>query len=647
MSFQRSLFEQEISQNWTPPIELRHLPNGVNAIDLETRDPLLLTHGPGWCFGKSGGEILGISIANDEWCDYIPIAHQGTLCPITPENVFNWLRDELKNDKVHLANHNISYDLGWLSTKNIKPAGKIFDTATAAPLIDENRNSYSLDALGKDYVGESKAKEWHEARRALGLPKNTPHSKIVCRLQELPAFMVAPYAIQDAVLARKLWFKLEPLLEKENLWQIFDLETRLIPVLLAMRKQGVRIDVDGAEKLQKTFDKQLKEKQKQIKDLVGFDVQIWAADSIAKAFDKLGIEYKKSGYITELGKPSFKAAFLEQHPHQLCKLIIESRKLEKVKGTFLEGHVLSHIVNGRIHAEFSPLRRSNDEGEHKGGAVTGRFSSSNPNLQNLPSDRSDAELAELIRGVFLPDVGAEWGSCDYMSQEPRLLTHFAYISGIKSILPFYNAFHANPRLRFHQLSADISGLRLRIAKDLMLGRIYGMGNCKTAKMYLKLPTKMIPSRHDPDKLIEIAGEEAMKIINQFDEKLSFAKEMNELCTRKAEKRNWIRTILGRIRHFQCEAHPKGAFPYKSLNCLIQGSASDCLKQAMVNLFEMDGVVPLVTVHDELGLNLYSREDALKYKQRMIEAVKLCIPTECDLEIGRSWGESGSSRKVTL
>lgn len=645
MSFQPSLFQVS---SWTPPIELPRIPEGEVFIDLECYDPQIEHFGPGWCF-PNGGEIIGIAIATDTWADYFPIAHRGTLSPFAPETVYRWLNDELQNPKISLGGHNIGgYDQGWLRRVKVRPTGKIIDTSIAAPLIDENRNNYSLEALLKDYCGTGKDKtQWPEARRALGLPKNTPHSKIVTRLREMPAQYAAEYAIQDAKGAKQLWNIQKKLIVSGDLEQIFDLETRLIPVLLDMKERGVRVGVRAAELLNVEFQKQLDSINAQMKAIAGIEVQIWAADSISKAFDKIGIEYKKTGYITELGKPSFKAAWLEKHEHQLPKLIVKARRLEKAKDTFLEGHILSHLVNGKIHANFNALRRSNEEGERKGGAVTGRFSSSDPNLQNLPSDRSDPEMAVIIRSLFLPWEGDEWASIDYSGQEPRVMTHFCYVAGIKSVKPMWDAFHENPTMKFHKLGAKLTGLRERVAKDVTLGTMYGMGGAKLCKTYLGLPTKMIESRNEPGKMIEVAGEEGQKIMDEYHKALPFVREINQLCTRKAEQRGWIRTILGRIRHFKTDNYPQGAFAYKALNCLVQGSSADMMKKAMIDLHEQLGVVPLVTVHDELGLSCKTRDLVKQYREVMLNAVKISIPMHADAELGNSWGQSGSKDKIAL
>lgn len=604
---------------------------------------MLKTHGPSWCF-KGKGKILGTALAWGEHLEqedhraYFDTGHQG-FAPFSPEHTFDWLRDQAKRPELTWYMHHAQYDKGWLTRHNVRFAGKVICTATAMPLIDENRRSYALDDIAQDLLGERKDHSmFREMGRSLGLPKSASMTTIKSRLMELPAHMVGPYAEQDAALPRKLWAKMKPMIDRENLWEIFELESELIDVLIAMRAQGVRVDMEVAYQTSQTFGAQIKQMQYEMHQMAHRDVQVWASESLVQAFESQGLPLPAARSAT--GEVSFRGEWLEKHEHPFCRLVAKTRKMDKAKNTFIDGYILAHAVNGRIHATFSPLRRSTDEGEHAGGAVTGRFSSSDPNLQNLPSDRSDAELAELVRGFFLPNEGDPlWGSVDWSSQEPRLMVHFCHIAGYKTrqaVKPMFDAYWANPRMKFHQMGADITGLRLRVAKDVTLGKMYGMGGAKLCKTYLHLPTKWLERN---GKKFEVAGEEGQKVMDQYDAKLPFVRGIAELCTKKAETRGWIRTILGRVRHFQSASHPDGAFPYKALNCLIQGSAADMMKKAMVLMFRQ-GIVPLATVHDELGLSLQNAEQAQERKQIMIDAVPLTIPVEADVELGVSWGASG-------
>lgn len=622
--YQDSLFQVG---GWVAPQSYPKL-HGTVALDFETHDPLLETHGPGWCF-PNGGHILGAAVSGVEengkpWSGYWSFAHASGNLP--KEHVMGWLGDELDNPNLTVLAHNAPYELGWLRHEGIRPRAKFLDTGVAAPLIDENRLSYQLDSLGKDWLGVGKDLSlFQECKRALGLNPRCAVKEVKKRLRLLPAHLVGPYAEQDAVLTRRLWLeKCVPQMDKEELWDIFNLETRLQAVLVDMRARGVKVNVARAEQASAEMALQLKELKAQMRRIAGQDIEVWSAESVAKALDKLSIKYPK----TPAGAPSFRAGWLEEHEHPLPKLIVKTRQVDKAKNTFIDGAILGHAVKGRIHGVFSPLR--SDEG----GAVTGRFSSSNPNLQNLPS--RDEIMAALIRGLFEPEDGQQWAAVDYSSQEPRLAVHFANIARVKGVEPFVKGYLENPDLDFHSYGAEITGLARKSAKNITLGIMYGMGGAKLC-VQLGLPTKWIDvGRNGAKKMIEVAGDEGQAIIDRYNKYMPFVKALSELATRKAEQRGWIRTLLGRMRHFESKDHPKGAYPYKALNCLIQGSAADMLKKAMCDLHDA-GIVPLVTVHDELGLSVDGPAQAKKHKLIMIDAVKLSLPVTADIEIGATWG----------
>jgi DNA polymerase I-like protein with 3'-5' exonuclease and polymerase domains len=268
--------------------------------------------------------------------------------------------------------------------------------------------------------------------------------------------------------------------------------------------------------------------------------------------------------------------------------------------------------------------------------VTGRFSSSNPNLQNLLSRQE--EMASDIRGLYLPEEEDSWGAVDFASQEPRLAVHFASRAGVSGVRPFLEAYRENPNLDFHQKGAEITSLKRKTAKNLTLGKMYGMGGAKMCHS-LGLPTIWVEKRNG--EKVEVAGPEGQAIMDQYDLYMPFIKGLSEMCVRKAEARGVIRTLLGRKRHFTSQERApgddrRGAFPYKALNCLIQGSAADMTKKAMVDLHKQ-GARLLVTVHDEVGLSCRSKEQALRYKEIMVSCVQLDVPVTADLEYGPNWG----------
>ncbi len=328
---------------------------------------------------------------------------------------------------------------------------------------------------------------------------------------------------------------------------------------------------------------------------------------------------------------------------------------------FTRAYVLEHAVDGKIHAQFDPLKAEREGESSTKGAVSGRFSSSNPNLQNLPArdetiliplndcptqflEFAGKTAMQLIRGLFEPRHGQQWAAVDFSSQEPRLTVHFASLIKARGVEKFVQEYIKNPDLDFHRLGSELlfgpslAKKMRKIAKNITLGIMYGMGGAKLCRS-INLPTQWIViTKNGFERQLEVAGEEGQKILNSYDEVLPFVKILSKTCQERAESRHWIRTLLGRVIHFQSEQYPHGSYVYKALNRLIQGSAADMLKQAMVDLYDT-GEIPLVTVHDELGLSVDDGAHASRLKLVMTKSVKLQVPVTADIEIGPTWGES--------
>ena len=195
----------------------------------------------------------------------------------------------------------------------------------------------------------------------------------------------------------------------EEISSIFELETELFPCLVDMRFLGVRVDVTAAHQLKKELTKKEESLLHQVKKETGIDTQIWAARSIAQVFEKLNLPFDRT---EKTSAPSFTKNFLQNHPHPLVKQIAQAREINKAHTTFIDT-ILKHQHKGRIHADINQLRSDN------GGTVTGRFSYSNPNLQQIPA--RNKELGPMIRSLFIPEEGHTWGCFDYSQQEPRLV----------------------------------------------------------------------------------------------------------------------------------------------------------------------------------------------------------------------------------
>jgi DNA polymerase I-like protein with 3'-5' exonuclease and polymerase domains len=255
------------------------------AIDLETKDPNLMTMGAGWARGD--GHIIGIAVAveGDQW--YFPIRHE--FGPnFDPKMTLRWIQDVVSVDRNYIF-HNAPYDVGWLLREGVQVRGRIIDTMVVAPLLDENRFSYALNALGRDYLSDRKSEvHLREAAASFGV---NPKSE----MYKLPAAHVGAYAEQDAALTLRLWRHFEPLIIQEDIGDIVDLELRITPIIIAMRMQGVNVDLDKAERVKQDLLKREAALVKEVKRITGVEVDIWAAESVAKAFDKLGLPLPQNG----------------------------------------------------------------------------------------------------------------------------------------------------------------------------------------------------------------------------------------------------------------------------------------------------------------------------------------------------------------
>ena len=608
---------------WSAPSDYRDLSEAKEiAIDLETRDDGITKGiGAGWATGA--GEIIGFAVATEGWQGYYPFGHFGGG-NLIKEQVMRYMHDvcSLPCTKIF---HNAQYDVGWLQAYGIDVKGEIIDTMVAGALIDENRYTYKLNALAKDYIGELKAEtDLIEAAKAHGVdPK--------MEMWKLPAEHVGYYAEQDARLTYLLWQRFKHEIRQQNLETIWELEKNLLPILIKMRKQGIRVNVEKAEQLQMDFSKKEKVLLSKIKKLVGKDVDIWAARQIGFAFDKLGIDSPKT---PKTGEPSFTQNWLMNSKQEISKLIVEAREINKFHNTFLNS-IMKYEHKGRIHGEINQLRSDS------GGTVSGRLSMSNPNLQQLPARNKD--FGPLIRGLFLPEQDHKWGSFDYSQQEPRLVVHYAAsigegYEGSQELVEAYT----NADADFHQTVADLVGIDRKQAKTIGLGLMYGMGKNKLANM------------------LGVSFDEAKELINKYNKRAPFVKMLSDRCMHKANSEGVIRTKLGRKCRFEMwepkdfgvhtperfenasakygSSNIKRAFTYKALNRLIQGSAADQTKQAVVECHK-NGFTPILQIHDELCFNIKNDEDVDKIKGVMESCVKLKVPSVVDVAIGKDFGEA--------
>ena len=634
----------EAQKEWICPENFPNLKGYSHvAIDLETKDPDLKSMGSGAIRGN--GQIVGIAVAVEGWSAYYPIAHEGGG-NLEKEKVMAWIKEVCSAPNIKLF-HNAMYDVCWLRAAGVEIKGQIVDTMVMASLIDENRLWYSLNSVAFDYLGKTKNEAaLNEAAQSWGIdPKS--------EMYKLPAMYVGSYAEKDAELTLELFKVLTKEIEFQKIQPIFKLETDLFPCLIDMKFKGVRVDIDQANKLKQQLLSQEQGILIEIKKQTGIEPQIWAARSISKVFDKLDLHYERTEKSLA---PSFTKNFLQEHKHPIVQMIAKAREINKAHTTFIDT-ILRFEHKGRIHADINPIRSD------QGGTVTGRFSYANPNLQQIPA--RNKELGPLIRSLFIPEEGHKWGCFDYSQQEPRLVVHYAaeiepicFDEAVENIVERFNSNNVD----FHKTVADMAGISRTQAKTINLGLFYGMGKAKL-QAELGLSTKA----------------EAENLFNQYHDNVPFVKELMTFTSRLANQNGYIKTLLGRkcrfdkweidefrmgvmstpmtkeeatqkfidrwlakypqadVERLKQDPKIKRCFTYKALNKLIQGSAADMTKQAMLNLYK-EGIVPHIQIHDELDISVIDDIQAKKIIDIMENAVQLAIPNKVDYESGNSWGD---------
>ena len=621
------------------------------AIDIESKDPNLKELGPGCRRGDS--YILGVSIATNDKSWYFTLKHleEDLKTPhkdnIDNEKFFKWLID--LNDKEFLL-ANCMYDLDHFQYRGFIPTGKILDVQIAEPLINENAATYSLDSLAEKYLGLHKEKEdteiWCKDRKLKG-----DHRQY---LWMMPPELVGRYAKADAELTYKVFEKQWPIIVEQELVDVFNLECDLIPMLLQMKRVGVRFDVNKRAVLDKQYFNKIQINQQSINDIAGMEVNTNAAASIALAFDKLGYGYE----FTDKGAPCFDADHLTLYGNSLSSLILEGRHLRKTYTTYISG-MEKFIVKGRIHPDFNALR--SDEY----GTVTGRLSGSKPNLQNQPKPEDDKEnsIGKDIRSLFLPEENCSWVKMDYCQEEMVLFAHFAMGGGAEQLREMYRN---DPKADMYKIFAALA-LRKKVEevtkedrklfKTISLGVLYGMGTDKLGRKLGLITEDQVSAEitkqywdnkfSNQSSFFKIDDRhmsymrqyiKAWEIMHEMHCKLPCLKETTKKCSETMQKRGYVKTILGRRRRLD-------DFYYRAFNSVDQGSGGDIMKKGMVDCYKagiFNVLLPHLTCHDELDVSIPETKEGIEAAREMKHIMEHCIelkvPLRVNVEKGKNWGE---------
>lgn len=613
------------------------------AYDVESRENDF-EHGAGWARGC--GYVVGVSVAaqfSDGHIEaaYFPVAHdvQKEL-NLDPEVTKRYLNRVL-GTTIPKFGANLQYDLGWLREFGVFPKGDHFDVQFAEALLCPNELK-ALDVLGRKYVNEAKATDLLYEWQAQCFPK-TPKTKLRKHIWQSPVTLVGHYAEQDAILPLKIIEKQWPLLMQNGLIDVYMMECGLIPLLTQMREKGITVDMPKTLEFRDWLMGDMEQGKAKLHHIVGKEINYDSSNEIAAYCDTVGIKYPR----TAAGAPSIQNKWLKEQNGEVFNIIKDLREKSKIVSTFIDGYFLGASVNSKIHATFHPLK---GEG---GGTITGRFSSSDPNLQNVPAR---SELGQRLRELIIPDAGHEtmWVG-DYSQIEYLNLAHFAVGKGAEEVRQQYRDF---PETDYHtftqQLVKEMAGMDIprKFIKNINFGLLYGMS----------LPTLAA--------ILGISMKEAKPLFAAYHNGAPYVQATMNAVALEAEQNGFIRTIMGRKAYFDLYepldwSSDAVALPYdealmrygamitraglfKAINYKLQGSAADCMKKAMWDgmrsgVFDITGV-PRLTVHDELVFSVERKtkavEEAFKEFVNIAQTgLPYSVPIRFEAGYGGTWGEA--------
>jgi DNA polymerase-1 len=650
------------------------------SLDLESKDPSITAGtGPGW---RRDAFIcgFGLAVANNEtgrpeFSEYYPIRHLDG--PNLDENrTLEWLQDELAFYDGEIVGANLLYDADGLQYRKVTaPLAKWRDVQWAEALIDENAFNYYLQRLSVKYAGRGKAKDELEALYGSGYKE---------RMNEIHPGHMRTYGVGDVELPLEILPQQYKELERQNLRAVFDLETRLLPILLYMRYKGQPVDLKAAESLHDTFKQKRAEALKQANYVLGkrsFELTIenfGKPKVIAGALDHIGAVYPRT---PKTGQPSVTDEWLEAMEHPFGKLLAAANKYDKALETFVNGYVSDYAINGRVHCEFHPLKSVNRHGKSNG-TVAGRFSAVNPNLQNIPV--RDNEIGPLCRAMFVPEPGMAFFSGDYSQIEYREIVHAAVIRArvprekapklwgqkngddiwlrLQSAFDTQRAYITDPSTDFHTMMAKMTGLERKYAKSVNFAVAFVMG--------LQSFAETLGWIGEDGKPLQ----KAIDTLNAYHNRVPFVKAVGQAMTYEAQEHGYTTSLLGRRAHYdlweprfrdgetaRAKALPleqakaeygdklKRSMVHAALNRYTQMGGADLMKTTMVNVWEsgiLDNPSELIvslTVHDELdgsvGESPRAKEKLHELQDIMQNAIELTVPTVTEFKTGHNWAET--------
>lgn len=594
------------------------------AVDTET-DGLGYTNRP-----------VGIAISTPDDRDwYMRWGHEegGNNCSL--DEVRRWAAVELTRQHQIKWMHHAAFDMRMLAYENIgglqdnhHALGPVLDTLVMANLLNELEASFSLDALGTKYTGQGKTNDdalWEYCSDHFGgKATRRQQGKNIWRAH---GDVVEPYAKGDTRATLVLALKLHEMVKEQDLTDVLDLETALVPIVLRMHLVGVRLDLVACD----DFTHRMEFECAKVLDWwdgISGGASITSVPQLARLFDKWGLRYD----TTEKGNPSITKELLADLKNELegderqviPDRILHYRHCDKFRGTYLDAYTRLADEDAVLHAQFHQVKGS------YGGTVSGRFSSSDPNLQNVPA--RDKVLAPLVRGLFVPYYDSmDWVKADYSQIEYRFLAHYAATLGMTKLA---QAYEDDPNIDFHQQCSDLSGIERTPAKTLNFATVYGAGSGKVASQ------------------LRCSDTAAREFLEQYEAKLPDVKRTYRRVMKIANTRGWIKTWGGRRQRFKKSKGRGFMRTHKALNSLLQGSAADLMKRAMVKVdkvIDWKTMLMHLTVHDELDFSK-AKGDAgdamLRDVREVMQDFDLTdggrleiprVPIKVDIEVGKDWG----------
>ncbi|GMV90984.1 MAG: DNA polymerase I [Candidatus Hydrogenedentota bacterium] len=583
--------------------------SGAFALDTETTstDPMR-------------AELVGVSMscATATGC-YIPVGHTAERMKAVsaPSNetlldrktAIEMLRPLLQDPGVTKVGHNIKYDMVVLERAGIRIDGVGLDTMVASYLTDAGRMRHNLEEVSLHYL----------KRKMIPISDLIGKGSKAVTFDTVPLEKACEYAAEDADITWRLSEVFQPLLSERGLWELFDrVERPLIGVLARMEQAGVGVDLHLFEELQKEVEGRLKSLEAEIHQVAGEPFQINSPKQLQVIlFEKLGlkpIRKTKTGFSTDVEVLEVLA-----HEHPLPEKILEYRILEKLRGTYIEAlPKLVHPATGRIHTSFNQAV-----------AATGRLSSSDPNLQNIPVR---TEIGKRIREGFVPrDAGRKLISADYSQIELRILAHLSGDAHLKEAFMHDADIHQETAARVFGIMPELVTPEMRRqAKAVNFGVIYGI------------------SAFGLSRNLGITNAEAARFIDHYFEKYPGVRAWIDATLRQAAKDGYVETLLKRRRYVpeltSRNVSMRRAAERIATNTPVQGSAADVIKLAMIRLDEaLEGTDAqlILQVHDELVVE--APEDTVQavagtMKRIMEDAIELNVPLKVDVGIGDNWAE---------